>query len=87
MSECSKIFWLMIYSMYRNVDLVVALSIDLHGSKLRYYILVLSYKDLIVFIGNLSLRIITNIRNTKRTQGCRHWYYKNIFLVNVITCC
>lgn len=67
MSECSKIFWLMIYSMYRNVDVVVALSIDLHESKLRYYILVLSYKDLIVFIGNLSLRNYN--KNTKYEEN------------------
>lgn len=58
----------MIYSMYRNVDLV-ALSIDLHGSKLRYYILVLSYKDLIVFIGNLSLKNYN--KNTKYEENAR----------------
>lgn len=56
----------MIYSMYRNVDLE-ALSIDLCGSKLRYYILVLSYKDLILFIGNLSLKNYN--KNTKYEEN------------------
>lgn len=58
----------MIYSMYRNVDLV-ALSIDLHGFELRYYIFVLSYKDLIVFIGNLSLKNYN--KNTKYEENAR----------------
>lgn len=54
--------------MYRNVDLV-ALSIDLHGFELRYYIFVLSYKDLIVFIGNLSLKNYN--KNTKYEENAR----------------